>query len=124
MKSDWDELIAPLPESQQERMKSLREKANLLDSIPSRKKDAISITPEKLEVYLMKLCLDADDSRGILSIDFEEFEAQYQYLKKRVVNPVRLWFPGIYAQMIDIVTAKSIKTCILESAAARNGMMI
>ena len=109
---NWEVLLEELPEEKQQLYRNLKEKAMSIPRMPQKESDAIFVAPEDLDTILMRVCIDADGFIITRNSGFQTFEWLLKNLRKRVKNPVRMWFPLTFLHMIDIETNKKTKFCV------------
>lgn len=120
--NDWDNEVSQLPEEKQKYYTELKEKALSItpQGFPKREQDALLIQPQDLDHVFLRICFTADNYR-LTPYRLAWFEEDLKRLKRRVKNPIKIWYPHANIHMRDTVTNKMMKMRMIEVAGYQFG---
>jgi hypothetical protein len=122
MQATWDEQLSHLPEDKQKYYTELKEKALSIaqDGFPIRETNALFIQPEELDWVYLRVCFGTDSHR-LTAYKIAWYEEDLKRLKRRVKNPIKIWYPRANLHMRDTVTNKLMKMRMIEVAGYQYG---
>ncbi len=120
--NDWDNEVSQLSEEKQKYYTELKEKAlsNTPQMFPIREQNAFLIQPEQLDYVFLRICFIAYRYR-LTPYRLAWFEDDLKRLKRRVKNPIKIWYPRANIHMRDTVTNKMMKMRMIEVAGYQFG---